>query len=203
VPVELCDLVDRLLAKQPARRFACAEHVEQELNRLLVRVRQGGLSLRPRGWRAIGSLTRRPRRLASAVADLPRRTRIVLGIATVFSVSLIAWLTTHMLSTPRPPTAADVPTSQAPEDLAARATQSPHHDEMTVGQMRRFLAEYASHQQLDQEFLQNLEQIRVELSRLEQDLAAPLSPAVHHDRFDQETAWIRQQIERLASELDP
>lgn len=45
VPREICDLVDRLLEKDPRNRFASARFVEQEVDRLLVLLQSGHLSL--------------------------------------------------------------------------------------------------------------------------------------------------------------
>jgi eukaryotic-like serine/threonine-protein kinase len=49
VPIELAELVDRLLAKNPADRFATAEDVESHLASLLAQLQQGH-RLRRRGW---------------------------------------------------------------------------------------------------------------------------------------------------------
>lgn len=45
VPREICDLVDRLLEKDPRDRFASTRFVEQEVDRLLVLLQSGNLSL--------------------------------------------------------------------------------------------------------------------------------------------------------------
>jgi eukaryotic-like serine/threonine-protein kinase len=49
VPIELAELVDRLLAKNPAERFATAQEVESEFASLLAQMQQGH-RLRRRGW---------------------------------------------------------------------------------------------------------------------------------------------------------
>jgi hypothetical protein len=49
VPIELAELVDRLLAKNPAERFATAQEVETHLASLLSDMQQGR-RLRRRGW---------------------------------------------------------------------------------------------------------------------------------------------------------
>jgi eukaryotic-like serine/threonine-protein kinase len=49
VPIELAELVDRLLAKNPAERFATAQEVESRFAGLLAQMQQGH-RLRRRGW---------------------------------------------------------------------------------------------------------------------------------------------------------
>lgn len=53
VPDEVADVVDRLLAKKPAQRFATAEDVQAALAALLSQVQSGGLKRRklPRWWK--------------------------------------------------------------------------------------------------------------------------------------------------------
>jgi eukaryotic-like serine/threonine-protein kinase len=53
IPDELSDLIDRLLEKDPARRFASAAEIQQQLASLLSRLQQHGLGRRRfRGWRS-------------------------------------------------------------------------------------------------------------------------------------------------------
>jgi len=51
VPVEVSDLIDRLLSKSPKDRFPSAIAVEKEVDRLLALLQSGGLSLQRRGQR--------------------------------------------------------------------------------------------------------------------------------------------------------
>jgi eukaryotic-like serine/threonine-protein kinase len=52
IPDELSDVIDRLLAKKPARRWTSAEEVQQQLAHILSRVQQFGVGRRRfRGWR--------------------------------------------------------------------------------------------------------------------------------------------------------
>lgn len=51
VPVEVSDLIDRLLSKSPKDRFPSAIAVEEEVDRLLALLQSGGLSLQRRGQR--------------------------------------------------------------------------------------------------------------------------------------------------------
>ncbi|XZE34553.1 serine/threonine-protein kinase [Pirellulaceae bacterium SH501] len=48
IPREVCELVNRLLEKEPRNRFPTAKHVEQEVDRLLVLLQSGNLSLAKR-----------------------------------------------------------------------------------------------------------------------------------------------------------
>jgi serine/threonine protein kinase len=84
VPIELAELVDRLLAKDPAHRFASASEVEARCNALLADVQQG----RPRKRR---NWLRRLRRNA------PLARRVAIGTAAALFCMLIgawaAWLT--------------------------------------------------------------------------------------------------------------
>ena len=49
IPVDLADIVERLLAKAPARRFSSARELEARLSTILSELQQGG-RLRRRGW---------------------------------------------------------------------------------------------------------------------------------------------------------
>jgi hypothetical protein len=49
VPVEVSDLIDRLLSKSPKDRFPSAIAVEKEVDRLLALLQSGGLSLQRQG----------------------------------------------------------------------------------------------------------------------------------------------------------
>jgi len=49
IPVELADVIERLLAKAPAERFESARDVEARLSKILSELQQGG-RLRRRGW---------------------------------------------------------------------------------------------------------------------------------------------------------
>ncbi|MEZ6061711.1 MAG: serine/threonine-protein kinase [Planctomycetaceae bacterium] len=51
VPPELADVVDRLLSKNPAKRFRDANEVEQQLEQILVRLQNGTSARRPRWMR--------------------------------------------------------------------------------------------------------------------------------------------------------
>jgi serine/threonine protein kinase len=66
IPDELSDVIDRLLAKKPAQRFASAEEVQEELASLLSRLQREGLGRRRfRAWRR---LSRRKKLVFAAVA---------------------------------------------------------------------------------------------------------------------------------------
>jgi serine/threonine protein kinase len=78
IPDELSDVIDKLLAKKPARRPASAEDVQEELAALLSRAQQHGLGRRPwHRWRANSNI------LSLVVAAVS----VVLVVAAVASVS--------------------------------------------------------------------------------------------------------------------
>ena len=78
IPDELSDAIDRLLEKKPARRFASAEEVQQELAVLLNRAQSEGLGRRRfRGWR----VKRLRRKLAAGAAVLAVTAAIVFGVS--------------------------------------------------------------------------------------------------------------------------
>jgi hypothetical protein len=60
VPIELAELVDRLLAKNPSERFATAEEVETHLASLLSHMQQGHRLRRRSWWRQLRQRYLRP-----------------------------------------------------------------------------------------------------------------------------------------------
>jgi eukaryotic-like serine/threonine-protein kinase len=81
VPDELCDIVDQLLEKKPARRLASAEEVRQQLASLLSRVQQHGV-----------------RRSSTGGSRLKRRRQVFLAGSAVAATAVVgavaAWLAT-------------------------------------------------------------------------------------------------------------
>jgi serine/threonine protein kinase len=100
VPIELAELVDRLLAKDPAQRFATAEVVESQLARLLSEMQQGR-RLRRRGW------------LRHFRYRRPALKRLAIGLAGAALCMLIGGAVAHFLA-PLQPT---VVVEQAPNIL--------------------------------------------------------------------------------------
>jgi serine/threonine protein kinase len=89
VPDELCDVIDRLLEKKPARRMASAIEVHRNLSRLLSRVQLHGLGRRAsRRWRA-----RNGRRIVLAGVAL---------LATILAISTAFWWTSKWQNTSGP-----------------------------------------------------------------------------------------------------
>jgi hypothetical protein len=73
VPIELAELVDRLLAKNPSERFATAQEVETHLAGLLSQMQQGHRLRRRSWWRQLRQRHLRPGR--------PLLKRLAIGLA--------------------------------------------------------------------------------------------------------------------------
>ena len=100
VPVELAELVDRLLAKDPAQRFANANEVEARCAALLADVQQGRRR-RHRNW------LRRLRR------NVPLARRVAIGTAAALVCMLVgAWVAWLALGHKVPPNASREPAVQ-------------------------------------------------------------------------------------------
>ncbi len=114
VPIELADLVDRLLAKDPAHRFAAASEVEARCAALLADVQQGR-RLRRRNW------LRRLRR------NVPLARRVAIGTAAALACMLIgAWVAWLALVRNVPPSAPGQPALQGGKlALQAPASERP------------------------------------------------------------------------------
>lgn len=203
VPIELCDLVDRLLSKQPARRFRTADQAEQALNQLLVRMQRGELSVRSRRMWKTRSLVSRPGRVfLEAFRGLPRYAQVLSGGALILLVSLLVWSGFQLMNAPlSEPVSNGTGISEresSPSDLAESATLDPAE----AARARALLNEFAGYDLSDQEFSQAVEQMRTELSRIEQDWRSSAGFAQQPDGFTQDVQSIDQQLQRMAEELN-
>jgi hypothetical protein len=81
VPIELAELVDRLLAKKPSERFATAEEVETHLAGLLSHMQQGHRLRRRSWWRHLRQRLLRP--------GSPLLKRLPIGLAAAAMCMLI------------------------------------------------------------------------------------------------------------------
>ncbi len=88
VPIELAELVDRLLAKDPAKRFATAQEVETHLAELLAAMQQGR-RLRRRGW------------LRRVRFHRPLVKRLAIGLAAALVCMLVGVTVGHFWTAPQ------------------------------------------------------------------------------------------------------
>jgi eukaryotic-like serine/threonine-protein kinase len=108
VPIELAELVDRLLAKDPARRFANATEVEARCAALLAELQQGH-RLRRRTW------LRRLRQNGSLAK------RVAIGaVAALVCMSIGAWATWIAVSQNLPRSSASISSQQVPAPEPSR-----------------------------------------------------------------------------------
>jgi hypothetical protein len=86
IPREVCDLVNRLLEKEPRNRFPTSKHVEQEVDRLLVLLQSGNLSLakRKHGWGKTPKLAAITNRVTAALGTLVILVCVILAIGSMF-----------------------------------------------------------------------------------------------------------------------
>lgn len=116
VPIELAELVDRLLAKEPAHRFAAASEVEARCAALLADVQQGR-RLRRRNWlrrlRRNGPIARRVAIAAAA------------GLVCMLIGAWVAWLALP----------SRVPPNAVPELVAQRGRRAP--EQPAAGQLSK------------------------------------------------------------------
>lgn len=86
IPREVCDLVNRLLEKEPRNRFPTSKHVEQEVDRLLVLLQSGNLSLakRKHGWGKTPKLAAITNRGTAALGTLVILVCVILAIGSMF-----------------------------------------------------------------------------------------------------------------------
>jgi eukaryotic-like serine/threonine-protein kinase len=87
VPIELAELVDRLLAKNPSERFATAQEVETHLAGLLSQMQQGHRLRRRSWWRQLRQRHLRP--------GGPLLKRLAIGLAAAAVCMLIGAAVTH------------------------------------------------------------------------------------------------------------
>ena len=112
VPLELAELVDRLLAKDPAERFATAREVETRCAELLAHMQQGHRLRRRSWWRQL-----QQRSLRHGGKTLKRLT---IGLAAAAACMLIGALLTRFL-TPRTTAPSDGATSTSPNSEILKA----------------------------------------------------------------------------------
>jgi serine/threonine protein kinase len=169
IPDELIDVIDRLLAKKPGRRFASAEEVAQHLAALLSRAQQQGLG-------------RRRFRLGRS----RRLRRLVMAIAAALGIGVLVAGAVYWESNASPPSAENEQSSTATETQnttpAADRARAAALQQFNAGEREfaklmsetRGAAEYAAgqtsyFQRGDQEWDRELEALRRELSNLESD----------------------------------
>jgi serine/threonine protein kinase len=107
LPDELCDVIDRLLEKKPARRFATAEEVSQTLAELLSRAQQRGLGRRR--WR-IGR---------------PRQTKWTVLSATLIAASIVTFAIWNGAGEHQPPKPDQQASPGVVDSMPDSATVSP------------------------------------------------------------------------------
>jgi serine/threonine protein kinase len=179
VPIELAELVDRLLAKDPAHRFAAASEVEARCAALLSDVQQGRRRRR-RHW------LRRLRR------NVPLARRVAIGTAAALVCMLVgAWVAWLALVHNVPPSAPRETASQggksAPEQSAPEQPPSPTRPPAAAA------AEIV--REPPDPFPQDLLEARQRLQAIEiRDTHSGSAPADGH-------AWWRAEITKLRSLL--
>jgi hypothetical protein len=169
VPDELCDVIDRLLEKKPARRYTSAGEVRDRLAELLNKAQTRGLGRRP--FRALRG--RRKRRIALAAAA-------VASIAAITLAGMTLWPPRERAENPP---AADSPAIEATATAETSAAKFMAEIEEYSENELRFLLELAEtgsaaeaagaagfSQQGDAEWNRELNRIERELDQLEADL---------------------------------
>ena len=115
IPLELAELIERLLAMPAAARFASARDVEQQAARLLTALQQGG-RLRRRGlWRRWSRVARRGREAA--------RLFLLGGLCLLLGIGVSRWMGTPVPeAAPQPPPAGSAPiAARSPEPIPEAA----------------------------------------------------------------------------------
>jgi serine/threonine protein kinase len=121
IPDALCDVVDRLLEKKPAKRFSSAEEVQQHLATLLSRLQQHGLGRRRfRGWRS------------------KRFWKIALPTVAAMATAIVAGITIGVLTDGITP-----PRDAQPVDIRVSERRG-HVDAQLAADERRFLGDFES-----------------------------------------------------------
>ena len=95
VPVPLAKIIDRLLAKRAADRYASAEELEQSLQQVMHALHDGRLKL--------SSVRMRARHIMEPILQRTRRWRVALAASALFACIAFAWILWIPLSQPLRP----------------------------------------------------------------------------------------------------
>jgi serine/threonine protein kinase len=164
VPIEVTKLIDRLLCKEPAKRFETMHVVEQEIERLLAALQSGGLSLTQRKSK-LGKAN-----WTSVRNSLSKRAKHAIAFAcTACAGGGIAAILLWQLTKPSLP-------QLVPKTMSIRSA---------VGQLNEFVRE-------DRQSQSDADRIERELLMLQQSSITPAE--IYSDRFMHEVQTLESEI---------
>ena len=164
VPIEVTKLIDRLLCKEPAKRFETMHVVEQEIERLLAALQSGGLSLTQRKSK-LGKAN-----WTSVRNSLSKRAKHAIAFAcTACAAGGIAAILLWQLTKPSSP-------QLVPKTMSIRSA---------VGQLNEFVRE-------DRQSQSDADRIERELLMLQQSSITPAES--YSDRFMHEVQTLESEI---------
>lgn len=222
VPMEVSQLIDRLLAKKPSDRLATATQAEAELGQLLTRIQQRGFSIQSAATVHDSALVRAREIIQRCWANRRYRRRALISVSTaacvvalMFSSPLVgpAWWrsgsffgsgigaginTESKVKNQSTANNDGLPTVAAKTRAAGATNQTTLQGQTNQLVPTAFELQFQDWQSAEVRFSQELSEIQRRLLQLKvSDYASPSSG----DTFERECESIRRQLEALNAEL--